>query len=114
MNTKPTNIWCEQNGIIYLPPITSNGMTGPMWFEYLEEENVRIREYAEIILYSDDFKPTKKGTIHNIIIFKDIFFEDNSRTIENIWAEEHRHALTKPNPEVACLILNKFSVEEIK
>ncbi len=102
----------EQDGIIYFS-VTSDGTTGPQWIERLEKKGFRIGDYAKSVLRSSDFKPTN-GVTTEIVILKGMLFADNERTTKNIRAEADRRNLTKPNAEVACLIRENFSDEEIK
>lgn len=110
--SEPTRTWREQDGIIYFS-VTSDGTTGPQWIERLEKKGFRIGDYAKSVLRSSDFKPTN-GVTTEIAVLKGMLFADNERTTKNIRAEADRRNLTKPNAEVACLIRENFSDEEIK
>ena len=81
---------------------------------YFEKEKYNVSNYAKSMLRSPDFKPTEKGTIHNVAILKGELFKNNERVTKNIRAEATRRKLTEPHPEVACLIRKDFSDEEIK
>lgn len=110
--SEPTRNWREQDGIIYLS-VTSDGTTGPQWIERLEGKGFRLSDYAKNVLRSPDFKPTH-GVITEIAILKGMLFEDNNRITKKIRAEADKRKLTKPNAEVACLIRENFSDEEIE
>lgn len=107
-----TRNWREQDGTIYLS-VTSDGTTGPQWIERLEGKGFRLSDYAKSVLRSPDFKPTS-GVTTKIAILKGILFEDNDRITKKIRAEADKRKLITPNTEVACLIRENFSDEDIE
>jgi hypothetical protein len=109
---EPTRRWREQDGVIYLS-VTSNGTTGPQWIERLEKKNFRPSRWAKDVLNSPNFKPTS-GVTYEIAVLKGMLFEDKNRITKKIRAEAETLKLTTPNAEVACLIRENFSDEEIK
>ena len=109
---KPTRSWREQDGVIYLS-VTSDGTTGPEWIARLEKKGFRVGDYAKSVLCSKDFKPTS-GITTEIAILKGMLFEDSNRVTKKIRVEAESRKLTKPNAEVACLIRENFSDEEIE
>lgn len=110
--SEPTRNWREQGGIIYLS-VTSDGTTGPQWIERLEDKGFRLSDYAKSVLRSPDLKPTS-GVTTEIAILKGMLFEDNNRITKKIRAEADKRKLTTPNAEVACLIRENFSDEDIE
>ena len=104
--------WHEQDEVIYFS-VTSDGTTGSQWIERLESKSFRIGDYAKSVLLSPDFKPTCEVTTE-IAILKGMLFTDNDRVTKKIRAEADKRKLTKPNAEIACLIREKFSDEEIE
>lgn len=110
--SEPIRSWREQDGVIYFS-VTSDGTTGTQWIDRLEKKGFCIGDYAKSILRSDDFKPTSGVTIE-IAVLKGMLFEDSDRITKKIRAEADRRKLTKPNAEVACLIREKFSDEELE
>ncbi len=110
--SEPTRNWREQDGVIYLS-VTSDGTTGPKWIKRLEKKGFRLSEFAKSVLRSPDFKPTK-GVTTEIAILKGILFEDRDRTTSNIRDLATQRKLTTPNAEVACLIRENFSDEDIE
>lgn len=108
----PKPKWLEENGVIY-SSVTSDGTTGEEWNERLESKGFRISDYAESILLSDDFKPTN-GITTEIAVLKGELFCDDERITKNIHSEASNRKLTKPNAEVACLIREKFTDEDLK
>jgi hypothetical protein len=109
----PTRSWREEDGVIRftLPP--TDGTTGEGWIKRLESKGHRVSDYAKSVLCSDDFKPTN-GVTTEIAVLKGTLFSDNNRITQKIRAEADKRKFTKPNAEVACLIREKFSDEEIK
>ena len=110
--SEPTRSWREQDGVIYLS-VTSDGTTGPEWIARLEKKGFRVGDYAKSVLCSKDFKPTS-GITTEIAILKGMLFEDSNRVTKKIRVEAESRKLTKPNAEVACLIRENFSDEEIE
>src|SRR3989344_746561 len=110
--SKPVRNWREENGVIYLS-VTSNGMSGEQWIEHLEKLGFGLSDYTKSVLRSLDFKPTK-GVTYEIAILKDMLFGDNDRITSNIRDLATRRKLIKPNAEVACLIRENFSDEDIE
>ena len=108
--------------VIYLS-VKSDGTTGPDWEKWFDKITT-ISHWTRFILNSSDFKPTKKGTIHNIAVLKGMFFEGGDRITENIRAKAYagtyagtfiqNQKLLDPNAEVACLIRKKLSDKEIE
>ena len=105
-------VWREQDGVIYFS-VTSNSMTGEQWIERLESKGFRLSGYAEQLLLSPDFKPTD-GITTEVAVLKGMLFKDNDRITKKIRVEADRRGLTKPNAEVACLIRERLSDEELK
>jgi hypothetical protein len=110
--SEPTRSWREQDGTIYLS-VTSDGTTGSEWIARLEKKGFRVGDYAKSVLCSKDFKSTN-GVTTEIAILKGMLFEDSHRITKKIRAEAESRKLTKPNAEVACLIRENFSDEEIE
>lgn len=104
--------WREQDGIIYFS-VVSDGTTGEQWIRRLEKKGFRIVDYAKILLLSPDFKPTS-GVTTEIAVLKGILFEDYDRITKKIRAYAAERKLEAPNAEVACLIREAFSDEEIE
>lgn len=110
--SEPARRWREQDGVIYLS-VTSNGMKGPQWIEHLEKLGFRLSKWAKDVLNSPDFKSTN-GVAYEIAVLKGMLFEDKNRITKKIRAEAETRKLSTPNAEVACLIRENFSDEEIE
>ena len=104
--------WREQDGVIRFS-VTSNNESGEGWIKRLEGKDFRVSNYAKSVLRSKDFKPTDDGPIE-VAVLKGMIFEDNDRITEKIRAEADKRELLKPNAELACLICEKFTDEEIE
>lgn len=104
--------WHEQDDIIYLS-VTSDGTTGSQWIERLENKGFRLTEYDKRVLCLSDFEPTN-GVTHEVAILKNVLFEDDDLIMKKIRAEADKRKLIAPNAEVACLIRDGFSDEEIE
>ena len=108
----------EQDGVVYFS-VTSDGTTGEEWISRLESKGFRVSDHAKSILRSDDFRPTS-GVITEVAVLKGMLFSDDERITKNIRAKAKRgeftqgRKLSKPNAELACLIREKFSDEEIE
>ena len=113
---KPSNLkWREETSvsIIYFS-VTSDGTTGRNWITRLETLGVRVSNEARVLLRSPDFKPTS-GLTTKIAVRKSTPLDDKDWWgIEEIRAEAGQRKLGKPEPEVACLIREKFTDEEIE
>ena len=103
----------EKDGVIYFT-VTSNGMTGKEWIIHFNSKGAKINDYAKQLLLSEDFKPRKKGSVHQIEVIKGEFFSNENRTTSNIRQEADKRKLSKPNAEVACLIRDLFTGKEIR
>jgi len=109
---KPDKSWHEEGGVIYFS-VTSDGTTGEGWIERLKSKGFRMDESAERILRSEDFKITN-GVVTEVAVLKGKLFSDRNRITKNIRAEASKRKLMKPNAEIACLIREKFSDEQLK
>ena len=109
---QPTRHWREEDGVIYFS-VTSDNESGEGWIKRLEAKGYRVSDYTKSVLHSPDFKPTN-GVTTKIAVLKGSIFEDSDRITQNIRAEADKRGLTKPDAEVACLIRDQFSDEEVE
>jgi hypothetical protein len=116
--SRPTCSWREENGVIYFSVI-SDGTTGEDWITRLESKGFRVGDYAKQVLRTPNFKPTS-GVTTEVAILKGTLFSDNDRIMKKIRAYADtlvlpdKRKLIKPNAELACLILLKFTDKEIE
>ena len=104
--------WREADGVIYFS-VTSDGTTGEQWVSRLEDKGFYLDEYVKEMLCSPDFKPTN-GVATEVAVLKGMLFATNHRSIENVLSNSKRRKLIRPNTEIACLILEKFSKKQVK
>lgn len=108
----PEKKWWEENGVIYFK-VMSDGTTGEEWIHRLERQGFKLSKSAKDLLLSKDFKVTT-GVVYTIAVLKGNLFTDNNRIIKKIRSEAAKRKLATPNAEVACLIREMFSDDEIK
>lgn len=104
--------WQGFDKLIYFA-VVSDGTTGPDWIKRLQKKGFSVGRQAETLLWSSDFKPTS-GKLTIMAIVKGNWLSDDKRVTENIYKEANRLSLCGPNMEVACLIREKFSDQDIK
>jgi hypothetical protein len=105
----PTRSWRKVDGVTYFS-VTSDGTTGEDWIKRLGDI---VGNHDKQVLLSSDFKPTRDVTT-KVAVLEGRLFSDINRTTGKIRAEAYKRKLTKPNAELACLIREKFSDEEIE
>lgn len=110
--SKPNRTWHEHGGVIYFS-VTSDGTSGAQWIERLKAKGFRLSTYAESVLRSKEFHPTD-GVTTEVAVLKGLLFQDNDRITKNIRAVASTWKLEEPNAEVACLIREMFSDEELE
>ena len=110
--SEPTRQWREADGVIYFS-VMSDGTTGEQWIARLESKNLRVGDYAKQVLRHEDFKPTS-GVLTEVAVLKGMLFEDSDRITSKIRAAADKRTFQKPNAEIACLIREKFTDEEIE
>lgn len=115
---KYSSSWREEDGVIYFL-VTSDGTTGKEWVERWYHYGLCLGNLTKEVLLSSDFKPTN-GVTTEIVVLPSSILTDYDRKTKNIraWAENfrttHKHRLSKPNAELACLISEKFSEKEFE
>lgn len=104
--------WREEDGVIYFS-VTSDGTTGKDWMRRLADKGFNISIGAKQVLDSSYFYPSK-GVTTEVAVLKGMLFEDCDRTKLKIRIEAIRRKFLQPNPEVACLIREKFTDDEVE
>ena len=107
----------EGNSIIRFT-VTSDGKTGPEWVKYLKDNGYELSEHkyhlkAKEIINSNDFVRSNNIT-YDVVVLKGNTVRDSSRCFERILREGKKRKYEQPPIEVACLIREKFTDEEIK
>jgi len=108
----PDRCWTERDGVIYFM-VVPDGTTGEDWITRLEGKGKSLSDEAKFVLRSRDFKPTS-GVIYEIAVLKGMLFNDSDRVTKKIRTEAEQRTLSTPNAEIACLIRDKFTDEEIE
>lgn len=112
--SKPKRTWREENGVIYFT-VTSGGTTGAEWIDRLKKKDYSIgSDYALSVLTADDFRPTA-GITTEVAVLKDMHNEGECLcSNETIRKAAKDLNLETPNAELACLICEKFTNDEIR
>ncbi|MFA6554650.1 MAG: hypothetical protein WCS89_04070 [Candidatus Paceibacterota bacterium] len=111
--SEPAKRWREQDGVIYFTLPATDGTTGSQWIDRLKKKGFRLSKWAKDILNSKDFKPTT-GVVNEIAVLKGTLFKNNGRITKNIRAMDDKRKFATPNAEIACMIREMFTDEEIK
>jgi len=105
----------EKNGargsLVYFT-VTTDGTTGPRWVERLAHGGARVDAGAKRALCSNEFRPTT-GVTTEIVVLKGNLFKDEHRGIRYICGEAASGSLRRPNAEIACLIREAFSDQDL-
>lgn len=110
--SEPIRNWREDAGIIYFS-VVSDGTTGEEWIIRLESKGYRVSDYTKSLLRSANFKPTN-GITTEIAVLKGMMFKAADRITKKIRKNAEGRKFFAPNTEVACLIREMFTDEEIK
>jgi hypothetical protein len=94
--------------------LVSNGFTGDQWIKNFKVKGFPPHTYVERVFQHQDFVPTPAGTVHNIAVLPGKLYSCNGRITKDIRADAKRRKMTDPHPEVACLIREMFSNQDIK
>lgn len=108
----PEKKWWKEKGIIYFKVI-SDGTVGDAWITRLEKKGFKLSDCAKELLLSKDFETTT-GVVYTIAVLSGGLFTNSNRIAKKIRSEATKRKLATPNPEVACLIREMFSDDEIK
>ena len=95
--------WTEKDNISF--SVTSDGASGEEWISRLEKKGLLVGDYAKTLLRSKGFIPTS-GITYNLILLRGKISLKNYKIA-------HRN-FEEPNPEVICLIRDKFSDKELE
>lgn len=104
--------WRTQNGLITIN-VTSDGTTGSGWIARLAEKGYTVGNYAEFVLKSAQFVPTT-GVKTEVRIFKGSLFTTPLRVTGHIREEVKKWRCTEPHHEVACLLRDALTDDDLK
>lgn len=118
MVSKKGHRWREYDGVICFS-VTSDGATGEEWIERLENRGFHVGDSGKSVLRSRYFEPTN-GIMTEVVVLKSVLLKNQGPiTTSKIRAEADKRGnslrkLVKPNAEIACLIREEFTDEEIE
>lgn len=101
---------CEDN--IHFT-LTSNGFTREQWEQHLERRGWRIGDYARQVLRRASEAPTN-GVTYSIVVRPGKKISDSDRMTKNIRAAADKKGWLNPHWEVACLIRDTFTDEQLE
>ena len=110
--SEPQHTQKEVDGVIYFS-VTSDGTTGEEWISRLESKGFRLGDLSKQVILSPEFKPTNGVTIE-VAVLRGMLFEENDRVTKKILIEAEKRKLSKPNVELACLIRDKFTDNDLE
>jgi len=110
--SKSTRTWNREKDVIRFS-LTSDGTTGKDWIPRLEGKGFRVGEYTRHVLLSKDFVVTT-GVVTEVAVLICPKLSGTDRNIYNVLDNATRQMLIKPNAELACLMREKFTDNDIK
>lgn len=93
--------------------LTSNGFNHEQWEQHLERRGWRIGDYARQVLRRASEVPTN-GVTYNIVVRPGKKISDSDRITKKIRAAAGKKGWLKPHWEVACLIRDTFTDEQLE
>ncbi len=111
--SEPVQRWRKDADGVIRFTVVSSGFTPQQWAEHFKEKGIQIGDCASQLLFSPSFKTTN-GVRYNVAVLPGAMFKDDNRVTQNIRNEAGNHKLTKPEMELACLIRDTFTDEEVR
>lgn len=108
----PTAWTVDDEGNIHFT-LTSNGFTREQWEQHLERRGWRIGDCARQVLRLASEAPTN-GVTYNIVVRPGKKISDSDRITKKIRAAADKKGWLKPHWEVACLIRDTFTDEQLE
>lgn len=108
----PTTFTVDNEGNIHFS-LTSNGMTPERWKIYLKRRGFQISDWAHIVLNRVSEPPTS-GVTYNIVVCPSKCLSERNRVTDKICAMALECEWRKPHWEVACLIRDHITDEQLK
>ena len=94
--------------------VISDGTTGEKWITSLEKSGIVVSRYAKELLQSKDFIPTTAVVYKVAIIKGDELSDKQLITIKDIREEVENRGYLTPPVELACLLREKLSNDDLK
>jgi hypothetical protein len=111
--TAPPTAWTvDDEGNIHFT-VTSNGMTREQWEQHLKRRGWRIGDCARQMLRRATEAPTN-GVTYNIVVRPGKKISDSDRIMKKISAAADKKGWLKPHWEVACLIRDTLTDEQLE
>ncbi|MCC6290781.1 hypothetical protein IT398_01810 [Candidatus Nomurabacteria bacterium] len=112
--TAPTLVeWTtDSDGIIHFTLI-SNGLTRKQWERHLESRGFRLSDWARNVLRRASEAPTN-GVAYHIVVRPGSKIASRNRVTKKIRAHAADKGWKTPHWEVACLIRDRFSDEQLE
>jgi len=99
--------------IVTLPG--SEGLTGPELIARLDDQGKRLSDEAQLIMRSENFKPTHPGFVHKVVLLKaNYWMENDKRTIQVVQAEGVLRKWSELHMEVMPMIRGCFSDRQLE
>lgn len=108
----PTAWTFDDEGNIHFT-LTSNGFTHKQWEQHLKRRGWRIGDYARQVLSRATEAPTN-GVTYNIVVRPGKKISNRNRITKKIRAAAGKKGWVKPHWEVACLIRDTFTDEQLE
>lgn len=103
----------DENGLISFSLPATDGTTGDGWIARLTAKGIFVGDRARSLLLSDAFEPTS-GRIYQISILRGEIFKKYGRVTKKIRDKASSLGLSSLTMEMACLIREMFTDEEIR
>ncbi len=108
----PTAWTVDDEGNIHFT-LTSYGFNREQWEQHLELRGWRIGDYARQVLRRASDAPTN-GVVYNIVVRPGKKISDSDRITKKIRAAADKKGWLKPHWEVACLIRDTFTDDQLE
>jgi hypothetical protein len=94
--------------------VTTDGASGGQCIKNLQELGFKVSDWAQSMLRSPKFKPSRAGLVIDVVVMRGTDFNDDDRSTKKIRAKAKKSGFLTPNAEVAYLIRKSFSDEDLK
>lgn len=100
--------WQEKDHVITLT-VTSDGTTGSEWITRFKEAGISVKDEAKNLLKASHFNDNvTNDTTYSIAVLKGLGFPSDELNLYQMRRQQQRQDFASPNPEVACLLLDRF------
>jgi len=113
--TGSTCSWRRQKDRIHFS-VTSAGTTGMQWYDRLRAKRSMVDRYAQDVLKSEDVWRLEEGETIEVVVLYSQFFSHGEHDYKSICGRDNSfgEAFGTLNHEVACIICNQFTIEDMK